>query len=288
AVLQRYSDGLVSALVYEGMEKLTGSDLPEELPALSDLENDRNILIIASRNQILLKLVDYKSFAYDIENDAKLVRLVGNFKGGGAKKIAAEPEKKELSSHSGLALGPHTEGPYACSVNAENGHSPAASALILTAMWNPLREPTTVIPVRPVLDKIGTINTLALTGKYFNYTISDSYDDSKGQDGKGVSIIDFDENCGFSIRFNMYRFSVDKDAPRLVKSAYEKLCQGIDEADMIKYPLSQESAIVINNCLALHCRDVVEDNRRLLVRLFGSSKFAQPIALSHDPLIVQG
>lgn len=288
AVLQRYSDGLLSVLVYEGLEKVNGLALPSKLPTLENLENDTDVLLIAARNQILLKLVDHKTFAYDIENDGKLVRLVGNFKGGGAELLEDEPRKLELSSHSGLALGPHTETPYWCSVKAVDGHSPAPSALILSGVWNPAKEPTTVIPAAPLLEKLGIVNTLALTSKYFHFTRSDSFVDGMGEDGRFVSIVDFDENSGFSLRFNAYRFSVDKDAPQLVKTAFAKLLEAIAGADLIKYSLSQESAMVINNCRALHCRDVVEDNRRLLIRLFGSSKFAQPVVLSQDPLILRG
>lgn len=48
------------------------------------------------------------------------------------------------------------------------------------------------------------------------------------------------------------------------------------------------SAVLINNYRALHCRDIVRDNRRLLIRLFGYSRFVTPIVLSEDPLIVKG
>lgn len=37
-----------------------------------------------------------------------------------------------------------------------------------------------------------------------------------------------------------------------------------------------------------HGRDVVQDNRRLLIRLFGYSAGASPVAISDDPLVVRG
>jgi hypothetical protein len=161
-LLSAYSDGLVSALSFEGLQKITDASPPNRLPALSSLENRHDVLCLAARNQILLELVDNSAFAYDMDNEGKLVRLVANFKGGGLVKINAEPEIKELSSHSGLALGPHTEA------------------------------------------------------------------------------------------------------------------------------LTQESALVINNVRALHCRDVMKDNRRVLVRIFGLSKFSSAIVISEDPLQLQG
>ena len=287
-LIQTFSDGLMSLIVFEGLQKITDAEPPQELPPLSQLENRDDILCLAARNQILLKLVDHRAFAYDIDNEGKLVRLVANFKGGGLEKIGAEPEKVELSSHSGLSLGPHTEAPYWCAVKARNDHSPSPSALILSALWNPRMEPTSVIPLLPVLEKIGVTNTLALTSRNFNFTRSDSFVSGKGEDGAGVSIIEFNDETGFAARFNSYRFSVDENALPFIKEAYKAFCRAVGETAPHQYALTQESAIIINNVRALHCRDIVKDNRRLLVRLFGLSKFAEPIVISQDPLLVRG
>lgn len=288
ALLTAYSDGLVSLLIFDGLQQITDASPPAELPDLASLEDRHDILCLAARNQILLKLVDNSAFAYDMDNQGKLVRLVANFKGGGQNEIPAEPAIKELSSHSGLALGPHTEAPYWCAVNAENGHSPSPSSLILSALWNPGLEPTTVIPLPPILEKIGAIHSLALTARHFQFTRSDSFVDGKGEDGRNVSILQFDDRVGWVARFNSYRFSVQDNASQLVKTAYAALCQAISEAHPVEHTLTQESAMVINNVRALHCRDIIKDNRRVLVRVFGLSKFCSPIVLSKNPLMLQG
>jgi hypothetical protein len=287
-LVRRFAIGKASALVFQGLLPVSQTSLPAHLPLLADLEGDSNIYLLASRSQILLKLLDHRAFAYDIDNDAKIVRIVANFKGGGHENLSNEPAKVELSSHTGLALGPHTEAPYWCSVGSSAGHSPAPSALILTALWNPRNEPTTIIPMPAVLEKLGAQYAMALTAKYFRFTRSDSFVAGKGEDGHGVSILDFDENSGFSVRYNSYRFSVDEDAPEIVKTAYDKFVRALDRTEMVRYVLQQDSAMVINNCRALHCRDIVKDNRRLLVRLFGYSKYATPIVISESPLIVRG
>jgi hypothetical protein len=111
-MLDAYSNGLVCVLIFEGLRKISNASPPNELPDLTSMENRYDVLCLAARNQILLKLVDNRAFAYDMDNEGKLVRLVANFKGGGLNRINAEPKIKELSSHSGLALGPHTEAPY--------------------------------------------------------------------------------------------------------------------------------------------------------------------------------
>ncbi|KAE9640352.1 hypothetical protein [Pseudomonas sp. PB106] len=287
-LLNAYSDGLLSVLIFEGLQQLSNSEPPEELPDLSSLENRCDVLCLAARNQILLKLVDNESFAYDMDNEGKLVRLVANFKGGGANEIIGEPEIKELSSHSGLALGPHTEAPYWCAVNAKHGRSPSPSSLILSALWNPSLEPTRVIPLTPVLESIGFNNCLALTSGNFQFTRSDSFTKGKGEDGSNVSILEFDDRTGFAARFNSYRFSVNDNASSLVKTAYATLRRGIEQATPSEHVLTQESVMVINNTRALHCRDVIKDNRRVLIRIFGISKFSSPIVISDDPLLLQG
>ncbi|MGJ7515127.1 hypothetical protein ACSFE6_12420 [Pseudomonas baetica] len=287
-LLGAYSNGLISLLIFDGLQKINDSSLPNELPGLVSLENRYDVLCLAVRSQILLSLVDNSAFAYDMDNEGKLVRLVANFKGGGLIKIDAEPETKELSSHSGLALGPHTEAPYWCAVKAKNGHSPSPSSLILSALWNPSLEATRVIPLPPILEKIGITNCLALTTENFHFTRSDSFVNGMGEDGRDASILEFNEHIGFAARFNSYRFSVNDKASHFVKTAYTALCQGIDRATPIEYSLTQESAMVINNVRALHCRDVIKDNRRVLIRIFGLSKFSSPIVVSEDPLLLQG
>lgn len=287
-LLQAYSDGLVSVLIFEGLQRISNVSPPAELPDLESLENRHDVLCLAARNQILLELVDNSAFAYDMDNEGKLIRLVANFKGGGLIRIPDEPVLKELSSHSGLALGPHTEAPYWCAMDAEDGHSPSPSSLILTALWNPGQEPTRVIPLPPILEKIGAINCLALSTSHFQFTRSDSFVRGKGEDGRNVSILEFNEQVGFTARFNAYRFSVNANASTFVKTAYNALCEGIGEATHAEYALTQESAMTINNCRALHCRDVIKDNRRVLVRIFGLSKFSSPIVISEDPLVLKG
>ena len=287
-LLSTYSDGLFSVLIFEGLQKITDVSPPDELPDLTSMENRHDVLCLAARNQILLKLVDNSAFAYDMDNEGKLVRLVANFKGGGLIKINAEPELKELSSHSGLALGPHTEAPYWCAMSAKDGHSPSPSSLILSALWNPSLEPTRVIPLPPILEKIGITNCLALTTNNFQFTRSDSFVSGKGEGGRNVSILEFDDKVGFAARFNSYRFSVNNNVSSVVKKAYSALCRGVGDATPTEYTLTQESAMAINNIRALHCRDVIKDNRRVLVRIFGLSKFASSVVISEDPLLLQG
>jgi hypothetical protein len=287
-LVEAYSNGNMSMLVFEGLHVFSQSSAPNELPPLSVMESRNDVACMASRNQILLHIVDCRAFAYDIDNDGKITRLVANFKGGGLNKLSREPKTVELSSHAGILLGPHTEAPYWCSIRSENGHSPQPSALVLSALWNPKMEPTSVIALHPILHELGAINCLALTSKNFNFTRSDSFVGGKGTDGKNVSILDLNENFGFAVRFNSYRFNVNNNATAFVKSAFEMFRNAISRAVTYHHVLTQESAIIINNDRALHCRDIVKDNRRLLVRLFGMAKYATPVVISNDPLLLRG
>ncbi|MCX7079792.1 MAG: TauD/TfdA family dioxygenase, partial [Pseudomonas sp.] len=126
------------------------------------------------------------------------------------------------------------------------------------------------------------------TSSSFNYSRSDSFVTGKGEDGLDVSILDFDENGSFALRYNTYRFSTSQHASDIAKEALNRFREEIERAETVKFFLQPTTALLINNCRALHCRDVIEDNRRLLVRLFGYSRFAAPTVLSNDPLLVQG
>lgn len=58
--------------------------------------------------------------------------------------------------------------------------------------------------------------------------------------------------------------------------------------------LDKQSSILANkggvevSGKALHCRDIIQDNCRLLVRLFGYWKGIKYIEINQDPLLVQG
>jgi hypothetical protein len=287
---RRYADGHLAVLEFRGLTPPAQDPPPSELPPPHVLEGAPECLHLASRNQILLHLVQHRAFAYDLDNDARLIRLVGNFCGGGLQPRNDEPTDNsvELSSHAGLPLGPHTEAPYHCAVEPVGGHSPAPSALILTARWNPLSEPTCIVPMTPVIDRIGARAALALTSPSFDYTRSDSFVAGVGASGRAVSILQFDANGGYALRYNSYRYSLNENASPAAIAAFEELNSKVRDGEVIKVALSPSNAVLINNYRALHCRDIIRDNRRLLIRLFGYSRFVSPIVLNEDPLTVKG
>lgn len=287
-IVKMYVDGCVPAIGFYNMFSGVDVSVPDYLPALEVMEINRDVMFLAARNEILLNIVEHVAFAYDMDNDGKVMRLVGNFKGGGKSKLENEESNVELSSHSGLELGPHTEAPYWCNNKHDNKHSPAPSALILTALWNPLDEVTTIIPMDIILQSLPEEYLDALALKYFDFSRSDSFSDGVGESGSCISILDFDENKKYSIKYNSYRFTVNENSPEIAKKALEYLNCFISKANVSTISLSSTSAVIINNRIALHCRDVVEDNRRLLVRLFGYSKNSEYINISNCPLIVKG
>lgn len=288
-VLQRFAQGQLSALLFTQM--LAPADpLPDQLPDLACLEQAPQCLYLAARNQLLLALAGHQAFAFDIDNDGKQVRLVGNFKGGGSTARADENPQApaELSSHSGLPLDAHTEAPYHCSVTARGGHSPAPSALILSARWNPAREPTLITPLAPLIERLGSLNALALTSASFDYTRSECFVDGKGRAGCGVSMLQFDANGGFSMRYNAYRFSLNDHASQAAAQAFDLFRALLRQTRPEAFDLQPDNALLINNSRALHGRDTLKDNRRLLVRLFGYAPYAHPVIIDDDPLLVRG
>ncbi|UFH48169.1 hypothetical protein [Pseudomonas sp. KNUC1026] len=269
---------------------LEDTALPPQLPSLAQLQRAPGCQRLAARNQILLSLVAHRAFAFDLDNQGLVVRVVANFQGGGAvarpEEVIGEPVGR--SSHAGIALGPHTESPYHCAVNASAGQSPAPSSLALSALWNPAAEPTRVIPLAGILDSLPATDLLALTAPAFDYTRSDCFTAGKGANGYGVSLLQFDPNGGFAFRYNSYRHTASAHAPAVVRSALARLQSAIASTEPLMCTLRQDRALLINNYRALHCREVVRDNRRVLVRLFGYSRFARPVVVQHDPLIVKG
>nr|WP_256213793.1 hypothetical protein [Pseudomonas sp. NBRC 111132] len=174
SLLQRFGEGRLSTLMYRHMP-YADEPIPENLPDITALAQNPRCTYLASRNQLLLELARHRNFAFDIDNEGKQVRLVGNFKGGGRiPRVGEHPRLEvETSSHAGLCLGPHTEAPYNCSTVSSDGHSPAPSALILTARWNPANDPTHVFPLQEIIERLSSLDALALTSKSFNFTRSE-------------------------------------------------------------------------------------------------------------------
>lgn len=288
-MLQHFNEGQLSALMFRQLPCPCDS-IPEHLGEISELTDSQRCQYLASRNQILLELAQHRCFAFDIDNEGKQVRLVGNFKGGG--RVARFDERPgaevELSSHAGLALGLHTEAPYNCSTIACNGHSPAPCALILTARWNPAHEPTHVLPVQGILEDMDTLDALALTSRSFDFTRSECFAHGQGSAGEAVSILQFSTQGGFSIRYNSYRFSVNPNASSAAARAFGAFRKALSTQPALMFDLQPDNALLINNGRALHGRDMLRDNRRLLVRQFGYSLHAAPLVITDDPLLVRG
>lgn len=291
--IQKFINQETCVIVFENLydKNIDGSniELPSSLPTMQTLETDLECLKLSASNQILLATVEQFAFAYDIDNYGKIMRLVGNFKGGGATKLANEDASKvDKSSYSGIALGAHTEAPYHSATKVVDNHSPAPSSLVLTARYNPLSEPTTVIPLQPILEQLHYMELLALTTNNFDFTRSETFTDGKGTGGSKVAIVEFNDDGVIGIKYNSYRFTANTNAPEEVKLALDKFNSLIDNATAYKINLQPSTCMIINNTLALHCRDVIQDNRRLLIRIFGYKNNIECIKLQDNPVLVQG
>ncbi len=290
SLLEQYIEGKLPALLFRGLASDWQDCAPDTLPALEELESHIQCLTLAGRNQLLLSLARHSAFAYDMDNCGKTIRLVANFKGGGNTPLLTELDQGsvEVSSHAGLSLGPHTEPPYYGARCSAQGHSPAPCALILTARWNPRNEPTRIIPMAPIIDELPSCCVLELTAPCFQYTRSDCFIAGRGEPEEDIPILQRDPAGAFAIRYSDYRFTIRSEADSKTKTALSKLKEHINKAATIDINLQPDNALLINNTMTLHCRDVIKDNRRLLIRLFGYSAYADPIILNPDPLIVKG
>lgn len=280
-ILNLYQEGKIGALLFSNLLNSHGNKfnefLPDELPLEKQLVNTHTIQLIAARSSILLELVDQKSFAYDIENHGKAIRLVGNFK-----------KSTRPCSHSGVSLSAHTETPYFCSKQHSQGHSPAPSSLILSAVWNPLDEPTNIIPMYNIIDSIEPKFINQLKENCFDFIRSDSFNEGEGSGGKNIKIIEEYVDGTYMLKFNFLRFKVSENAPKIAHEAIEILKEKIKKFNPIKLSLSSRNTLIINNFKTMHCRDTIKDNRRLLVRIFGYDQNTDPIVINQNPYIVKG
>lgn len=281
AILKRYKEGKIGALFISNLLNSKGNKdnepIPNELPLEKSLITTDTVQYISARSSLLLELIDQKTFAYDIENHGKAIRLVANFK-----------KSNKPCSHSGVSLSAHTETPYFCSKKHTNGHSPAPSSLILSAVWNPLDEPTNIIPMYKIIEDMQPDLLDQLKSNYYDFIRSDSFNEGEGSGGKNVSILEEYIDGTYMLKFNFLRFKTSENAPILANKAIEELKEKIMKFNPLKFPLSSTNTLIINNFKTMHCRDVIQDNRRLLVRIFGYENNIDPIVISNNPYIVKG
>lgn len=291
-LLDDYRNEKIPYLVFEGFVNtdVNGEpiNLPNKsaLPTLQELESDIEILKLASQEQIILALLNETTFAYDTENLGNIIRIVANFNGGGAEK--RQNEAPDASSHSGKAVVPHTEAPYYSAINIIDGHSPSPSSLILTARWNPLSETTKVAPIKRIIDQLSPEEIVALTTASFDFRKAKTASEGKSIGGKCISILELDKHGKLNMNYNSERFSLNPAASEFVQKTYNKFNSIAENMEFDAVDLQPYRMIVINNKLSLHSRDIVKDNRRTLVRLFGYRKDAEYNMVSQDPLIVKG
>jgi len=287
---QHYTRGDIAAIVFDHLPTTVDDALPSSLPDIATLEAAPQTRFLAARNQVLLALLNERAFAFDIDNHAKITRLVANFKGGGLTKVEGEERGNApgLSSHHGVALGAHTEAPYYATTESAGEHSPAPTTLILSARWNPGNEATTIIPIQPILDKLGGLASLGLGLSYYGFSRSDSFTSDDDASPRHVRVIDLLPDGRVAIRYNDYRIFPEPTAPPMARQALEEFRRQLAKCIPVKVNLQPSRAVAINNYAALHARDVVMDNRRLLIRLFGYAADVRYITVSTDPLVVRG
>ncbi len=288
--LESYRHGGLCALVFANLPVPKNiMSPPPHLPAIDTLTNDKAVLQLASRSQVILSLLREKAFAYDIDNHGKIVRLVGNFEGGGVAQLPHENSESSvpLSSHAGVALGAHTEAPYYSTKKAVDGHSPAPSTLILTAKWNKSNEPTSVLPLIDILNQLSSREVDGLKLPEFGFTRSDTFTCEKATGVNHTALLT-QGKYGFEFRFNAYRTFAEVDASVEAIHSLDALFRVINTAVAHKIVLQPNTALAINNAKALHGRDAIVDNSRLLVRLFGYHEDSVPVTLRTNPLLVKG
>ena len=269
AKFQRYANGQIAVLHVLGCDQPVNDPVPDVLPDRGCLQGDFVTNLLASRSQVILAMVGQDAVSYEFENKGLIARLVGNFLGGGETPIDV-PESKVAagsSSHHGGLLAPHTEGPYFAMRWDVTGPAPSPATLALTGRWNPLAEPTCVVVLRPILNSLG-IQLIGLCLSAFRFGVSDSYEGAEAP--RQVQVVEYAKDGDFAVRYNDLRLQAEDDAPEIAKGALAALRDKIHSARPRHVALGPSDVLLINNTQAVHARDIVRDNRRLLIRVFGA------------------
>lgn len=291
-LINDYITEKITYLVFDGFlnTDINGNpiELPQknQLPTVEELESDIEVLKLASQEQIILALLNETTFAFDTENEGKMIRIVANYRGGGAQKLTNETP--DSSSHSGNIIVPHTEDPYYSSTKIVQGHSQSPSSLILTARWNPSSDVTKVAPITRVLNLLSKEEIAALAGENFNFRAAKTASEGKSTGGTHISILNLNDQGRLTANYNSERFSVDPSASEFIKETYAKFSKITTQIEFDEINLQPSRMLVINNPLNFHSRDAVKDNRRVLLRMFGYRKNANYILVNQDPFIVRG
>ncbi|MGM0938948.1 MAG: hypothetical protein ACQEWL_12990 [Pseudomonadota bacterium] len=102
-LINDYITGKITHLVFDGFlnTDIDGNPikLPQEnqFPTLEELEADIEVLKLASQEQIILALLNETTFAFNSENEGKIVRIVANFRGGGTQSLPMKPPMVALT-----------------------------------------------------------------------------------------------------------------------------------------------------------------------------------------------
>jgi hypothetical protein len=280
----QYRGGELAALTFTGLTVGRAPPPPAILPARRRLQASRYIRFLAARSQVLLALCNENAFAFDIENDGQIVRLVADFSG---LDRSTQHRAGGQSSQHGTRLMPHTEGPYHSSQRVVGEHSPAPSSLILTAAWNPENEPTGLILTQPLLEHQTGEALCALVRPDFMFSRSDSYV-ADAQPPVATSLLELDPFGEFALRFNRGKVSCRPDAPPAAHRSLAALFVAIDNAQLIEVALQNNVVCLINNSRVVHLRDAVADPRRVLVREFGARRQLPQVVLRANPRLVRG
>ncbi|WP_202802740.1 hypothetical protein [Bartonella rattaustraliani] len=128
----------------------------------------------------------------------------------------------------------------------------------------------------------------ALTTPSFDFTRSETFTDGKGSGGSKTPILKINKHGIYGVKYNSYRFTVNDQASDFIKASFSKFERIVVNSKPFKINLNYNSTLIINNTRATHCRDIVKDNRRLLIRLFGYRDDIDYIEIQKEPLIVKG
>ncbi len=218
----------------------------------------------------IMAAVGLRPVAYDSENAGQLVRHV-------LSRIGFE---KTHSSHTGAAIGWHTESSDQPRYKAQDGVSPAPDALGFYALRNPSKLPTTVVTVDTLEAELAPDHWRALQAPWFGFRCSDSH--SHRRSTQDIPLV-VQRQGRWEMRYNQH--TVMATDPR-GEDALGALNRVLGQPELYaEVELSEGDVALLDNHRILHGRAAIPEDAlaRWLVRLYGFAAATEGLPVAHGP-----
>jgi len=208
----------------------------------------------------LIRSINFRSYAYESENNGKLLRAVCPKKGA----------ENEVHAQSTKKLGAHIDGAFRPLINSVGGLSPAPHLMIFWVERNASKIPMQFVGIDQVVKMLPTELVIAGFAPEFQIQSGDSWNEKITQTGTPALFMGDDGLLYCKINLITMK-GMTKRAKRFINSINNLVDQTpiVEPADV-----SRGDLVVLNNVRSLHLRSAYQPNwdgnDRFLIRSFAT------------------